>query len=1238
MQRGEKLSGRSVFDDGHHCFGKPLLSVSRAGLFAAAIGLAAMHSGWHVNVAAGSSIGATADTAWEATGATAQERLFGSSRPLQAHFWQLDEVALRRVLEQALPEGEDAIEKSSAILSLPMPEGTLARFRIVDSPMLAPELVVQYPQIKSYRGQGEDNPALTMRCSWAPSGVSALITDGARTVMIHPAAWFRQGPPERTGPHASSSTGQDGNNATATGEVEYVSYYGQDYKRAAEDAMCLVTGDQPSDLVRRRAERRARLSVENFSYGDTLRTYRIALAVTPQYVTAIGGNGGTNVMDKLNAWLSAVNGILQNELAVKLTLAAVIYDNNGVAFSNGNAAVLLDEARSAMKSLNPSSYDLGHVLGTGSGGNAYIGVMGETLSDSQGPYKAAGVTLMSAAGTVGNSTDLIAFLHELGHQLGATHTFNGTKGSCGTGGRTGETAFETGSGMTIMSLGGACGATAPAITDNIVTARSPYFHSGSLAQIVEYIDSFGGMVGTASSTGNNPPTITQPVGYTGNYVIPKKTPFALAATATDAQSLAYAWEQIDPGATDYANAPYSDDNDPSPTLPITTRPIFRPFAPALTSTRTFPLLQYILSNSNVPPTTVGGLRTAESLSGASRALNFRVVVRDQVGGVSSDTVRTEVDATAGPFVVTQPNTAVSWAGGSTQTVTWDVAGTGAGTAVNCANVKISLSIDGGNTFPHVLAASAPNNGSATIVVPFGLNSSSARVKVEAVGNIFFDISDVNLMVTPGCSYSVSSAGQAFSASGGTGTVQVTATTGCPWMATSNAGWLTITAGTSGNGNGTVSYSVVANSGTTRTGTITIAGQVFTVTQVGPQSGNGLMFYPLPRPVRLMDTRAGQGNCDNVSTPIAAGTSITMLARTTCEGVTIPANAQAVVGNLTVINQDPQNTGYLTIYPDGQAVPLASNIIYYPGQIIANQFTVGLSSAGKFNVFGQRAIDVIVDISGYYAPPGVGGLYYHPLSKPIRLLDTRAGQGNCDSVGTPIAAGTSLTTLARTTCEGVTIPAAVQAIAANSTVINVSGQAGYLTIYPNGVSVPLASNMIYYPGQILANAFTVSLNANGEFNIFGERQIDMIVDVAGYYSAEAADANGAGLLLTPLVRPLRTLDTRAGQGNCDAVSAAIVGGTSIATAGWLNCEGITLPNTARALLGNMTVINQTSQAGYLTLYPDGVPAPLASNLIYQPGQLLSNAFVAGVNAGTGQFRIFAERTLDAIVDVSGYFAP
>jgi hypothetical protein len=413
-------------------------------------------------------------------------------------------------------------------------------------------------------------------------------------------------------------------------------------------------------------------------------------------------------------------------------------------------------------------------------------------------------------------------------------------------------------------------------------------------------------------------------------------------------------------------------------------------------------------------------------------------------------------------------------------------------------------------------------------------------------------------------------------------------------------------------------------------------RAYSVTVTGAVVNTGLQFYPLERPVRILDTRAGQGNCDNISAPINGGSSLSVFARLTCEGIVIPANAQAVVGNVTVLNKTAQ-TGYMTIYPDGQNAPLAASMIYGPNGILANNFTVGLNAAGNFNIFGEKTIDAVVDISGYYAPPAAGGLYYHPLSKPIRLLDTRAGQGNCDNVNAPIAAGTSITTLARTTCEGLTIPAAAQAIVGNATVINGSGQTGYLTIYPNGVAAPLAANMVYFPGQVLSNAFTVSLSAAGEFNIFGEKTIDMGIDVAGYYSNEANDANGAGLLFTPLATPVRLLDTRAGQGNCDSVNAPITSGTSLTKMARMTCEGQIIPNNAQAVIGNVTVINQMNLGGYLTLYPTGQAAPLAANMIYQPNQILSNAFVVGLSAA-GQFNLFAERTLDAIVDVSGFFTP
>ena len=235
-------------------------------------------------------------------------------------------------------------------------------------------------------------------------------------------------------------------------------------------------------------------------------------------------------------------------------------------------------------------------------------------------------------------------------------------------------------------------------------------------------------------------------------------PFTLAAIGgdpnpADLPNLTYTWEQVDPGklnggATDYPNPPYQDQpGDPS----TTTRPILRALEISTDPARTFPQLTYILNNTNDPPDQVGGLFTAEELPRVGRTLNFRVTVRDNragAGGTATDLVTLTVNGASGPFQVTAPNGGGSWTVGSSQSVTWNVNNTN-NAPVSCASVKISLSTDGGLTFPHVLAASTANDGAETITVPTGLSTSFARVKVEAVGNVFFDLSNGDFTINAG---------------------------------------------------------------------------------------------------------------------------------------------------------------------------------------------------------------------------------------------------------------------------------------------------------------------------------------------------------------------------------------------------------------------------------------------------------------------------------------------------------
>ncbi len=148
----------------------------------------------------------------------------------------------------------------------------------------------------------------------------------------------------------------------------------------------------------------------------------------------------------------------------------------------------------------------------------------------------------------------------------------------------------------------------------------------------------------------------------------------------------------------------------------------------------------------------------------------------------------------------------------------------------------------------------------------------------------------------------------------------------------------------------------------------------------PTDLTGLQYYPLAHPVRLLDTRPGTSACHTPGAPLGGGTTRTQPAAVTCDGLNIPATALAVVGNATVTS--PAAGGYITLYPSGAALPTVSNLNYNAGQTVPNAFTVGLGSGGSFDIYTPTQTHFVVDIAGYYAPPGQGGLYYHPLPQPV----------------------------------------------------------------------------------------------------------------------------------------------------------------------------------------------------------------------------------------------------------------
>ena len=279
---------------------------------------------------------------------------------------------------------------------------------------------------------------------------------------------------------------------------------------------------------------------------------------------------------------------------------------------------------------------------------------------------------------------------------------------------------------------------------------------------------------TITATGNTAPVVTAPATYT----IPLRTPFALTASATDTDgdTITYMWEQNDRGAATgtglltngKTNGPLFRQFGTRAVVSATDTLLYNsPGENGVTTnpTRVFPDLAQILANNTNAETgacpTVSGTATPDQIdcyseylptaayvgfnnSGANLGLNFKVTARDGKGGVNSASTQLLLATGAGPFLVTAPNAAITAAGGLAQTVTWSVANTDVA-PVNTANVKISLSTDGGLTYPVTLAASTPNNGSKSVILP-NINTSTARVKVEALNNVFFDVSNANFTI------------------------------------------------------------------------------------------------------------------------------------------------------------------------------------------------------------------------------------------------------------------------------------------------------------------------------------------------------------------------------------------------------------------------------------------------------------------------------------------------------------
>jgi hypothetical protein len=615
----------------------------------------------------------------------------------------LDESLLEELLADVPRETFRPIP-SETLLWLPQAQGGFAAAAFAQSQVMEAALASQFPEIMTLVFAGD---GLAGQVARGPSGLFLTGQTAAGLWRVEPVE-------------------------TAAGRV-YLSYFDRDRTDGLENLVHdphMSGGEDPPTEPPAIAAALAQGgfdAVQGLQAGDQLRIYRLAASTTGEFYQARdAGNGLLDVVFSLIADVTGANAVFEPEVSVRLILAAasldVIYDDPDTdPFDNSDTACNLREANRAnmQAELNDADYDLGFLFGARAGGGANgCAWFVVCLTTDNTLHKARGAGLMGNNGA-NSASGLLA--HEVGHQLGARHTFTGQDGSCTLNeflAGDSESGYEPGSGTTRMSYNGNCD------DDNVDVDTSggaqpsgSYFHSRSFDEIVDNVFSGDGATcGTLVATGNLPPTVDAGPDYT----IPRQTPFMLTGSAVDDEPLIYNWEQFDRAET---QRPINTD--------LGDGPIIRSIPPGTDSTRTVPNLQDLLD---------GVTRAGEILPQVDRELNFRFIARDNLMGGGGEAYDEMVITVAGdPFFITSPN-AGSFDASCELPLTWEVGGGSV-----APQVQAFFSSDGGQTFPAALTGAIDNDGEATIAMPCETGG-AGRIKLQSVDNIFFDINDADLTV------------------------------------------------------------------------------------------------------------------------------------------------------------------------------------------------------------------------------------------------------------------------------------------------------------------------------------------------------------------------------------------------------------------------------------------------------------------------------------------------------------
>ncbi|MGY0407968.1 MAG: reprolysin-like metallopeptidase, partial [Polaribacter sp.] len=607
------------------------------------------------------------------------------------------EYQLYSLKETSFKRGVYNVKSSKKkVIEIPTAYG-VKKFYIEESSNFSKELAAKYPNIKSFSGTMVENPSIKVEFSVGLDGYHFSILEPGKPIF-----------------YVDSYTKDS---------QKLIAYRRSDLTKSIKDFTCGVkdSSSKPATILRR-----------NTSDG-LLRTYRLALACTGEYakyhLTRLGIPDRATELEKkaavlssMNTTITRVNSIYERDFSVKLVFVAnddqlIFLDPATDNLTNNNPNILIDESQALCdRVIGDAKYDIGHTFSRGNKGFAKHGVC---LTG----FKASGITGTSKP--FGDTFDIDYVCHEIGHQFGATHTFNGTAGNCAGVNRNNPTAVEPGSGSTIMAYAGTCS------PQNVQKNSDAHFHSVSIAEMWDYITTSANSANCATETATGDLAPTADAG--ADYSIPKSTPFILKGTGFDpdvGDVLTYSWEEIDnevgftipPVAANTGGAMFRS-------LPLSTSP-----------NRYMPTLATVISGSTASKWQV--------LPSVTRALNFSLVVRDNHDSGGS-TARDDMLVTVTPaaaFTVTSQNIQTAWNVGSNQTITWNV-GTTNVTPINCQNVTIKLSTDGGVTFPITLANNTPNDGTQEIVVPNNITT-TARIMVAAADNIFYNVNTSNFLIIP----------------------------------------------------------------------------------------------------------------------------------------------------------------------------------------------------------------------------------------------------------------------------------------------------------------------------------------------------------------------------------------------------------------------------------------------------------------------------------------------------------